>query len=222
MSSSSDQPSLTEIRQHIDALDRQILTALEQRAALASAVVAAKGGKAVFRPGREADLIRGLVSATSLSPQMIEVIWRQIIANNISSQQRLNIAMTNDDQIRSSASFCFGATIDQQIKSSPGDVIEAIADDAADLGLLAHWQDDPSWLDALGQYQGHVYIIAITPFIQGQAIAGTVLKDAAILSRQLPDPSSADITLSLDNGKLVERDGYHADAAGLIGIFQKR
>ena len=115
--SASDQEKLADIRSKIDALDRQILSAIEERAALASAVVAAKSGQHIFRPGREADLIRGLVAASSLSPQMIEVIWRQMIANNINNQQRLKIAMGDDAEMRSTAAFCFGADIDHVIGS---------------------------------------------------------------------------------------------------------
>ncbi|MEK9860607.1 MAG: chorismate mutase, partial [Alphaproteobacteria bacterium] len=65
-SSSKDQQNLSTVRAEIDRLDRQILSALEERAALASAVLAAKSGQSVFRPGREADLIRRLVALSSL------------------------------------------------------------------------------------------------------------------------------------------------------------
>ena len=221
--SSSDQEKLADIRSKIDALDRQILSAIEERAALASAVVAAKkSGQHIFRPGREADLIRGLVAASSLSPQMIEVIWRQMIANNINNQQRLKIAMRNDAEMQSTAAFCFGAAIDQVIGSSAADVIDAVAKGDADLGVLPYGQDNTDWCDDLSRYKGQVYIMGITPFIKGQEIAGTALKDAVIVARQLPDASQADVTLCLENGTITEHDGYHADADGLVGIIQKR
>ena len=220
--SASDQEKLADIRSKIDALDRQILSAIEERAALASAVVAAKSGQHIFRPGREADLIRGLVAATSLSPQMIEVIWRQMIANNINNQQRLKIAMGDDAEMRSTAAFCFGADIDPVIGSSVVDVIDAVAKGDADLGVLPYGQDNPDWCDDITRCQGQVYIMGITPFVEGQEIAGTVLKDAVIVARQLPDASQADVTLCVENGTITEHDGYHADADGLVGIIQKR
>ena len=220
--SASDQEKLADIRSKIDALDRQILSAIEERAALASAVVAAKSGQHIFRPGREADLIRGLVVATSLSPQMIEVIWRQMIANNINNQQRLKIAMGDDAEMRSTAAFCFGVDIDPVIGSSVVDVIDAVAKGDADLGVLPYGQTNPNWLDDLSRQNGQVFIMAVTPFIKGQKIAGTVLKDAVIVARQLPDASQADVTLCVENGTITEHDGYHADADGLVGIIQKR
>lgn len=220
--SSSDQEKLADIRSKIDALDRTILSAIEERTALARAVVAAKSGQHIFRPGREADLMRGLVAATSLPPQMIEVIWRQMIANNINNQQRLKIAMTKDDEMRSIAAFCFGADIDQVIGSGAADVIDAVAKGDADLGVLPYGQDNPDWCDDLTRCNGQVYIMGITPFVEGQEIAGMVLKDAVIVSRQLPDASEADVTLCAENGNIIERDGYHADAEGLVGIIQKR
>lgn len=219
---SSDQEKLTEVRGKIDALDQQILSAIQDRAALAAEVVAAKSGLQIFRPGREADLIRGLVRQSSLPPQMIEVIWRQMIANNISNQQRLKIAMTDDDQMRSTAAFCFGSAIDGPIKPNAAQVITAIAKGDADLGVLAYQDGDVDWLDDLLGQDEKVYIMAITPFVQGQEIAGMAIKDAVILSRQLPDASEADVTLSVEDGKIIEHDGYHADAGGLIGIIQKR
>ena len=220
--SSSEQEKLADIRSKIDALDRQILSAIEERAALASAVVAAKSGQHIFRPGREADLIRGLVKVSSLSPQMIEVIWRQMIANNINNQQRLKIAMGDDAEMRSTAAFCFGAEINPVIGSCAADVIDAVAKGDADLGVLPYGQDNPDWCDDLTRYNDQVYIMGITPFIKGQEIAGTVLKDAVIVARQLPDASQADVTLCVENGKITEHDGYLADADGLIGIIQKR
>ena len=220
--SSSEQEKLADIRSKIDALDRQILSAIEERAALASAVVAAKSGQHIFRPGREADLIRGLVKVSSLSPQMIEVIWRQMIANNINNQQRLKIAMRNDAEMQSTAAFCFGAAIDQVIGSTAAEVIDAVAKGDADLGVLAYGRTHLEWLDDLSSQNGQVFIMGITPFIKGQEIAGTVLKDAVIVARQLPDASQADVTLCLENGTITEHDGYHADADGLVGIIQKR
>ncbi len=220
--SASDQEKLADIRSKIDALDRHILSAIEDRAALASAVVAAKSGQHIFRPGREADLIRGLVAASSLSPQMIEVIWRQMIANNINNQQRLKIAMGDDAEMQSTAAFCFGVAIDQVIGSNAADVIDAVAKGDADLGVLPYGQTNPNWLDDLSRQNGQVFIIGITPFIKGQEIAGTVLKDAVIVARQLPDASQADVTLCVENGTITEHDGYHADADGLVGIIQKR
>ena len=221
--SSSEQEKLADIRSKIDALDRQILSAIEDRAALASAVVAAKSGQHIFRPGREADLIRGLVAASSLSPQMIEVIWRQMIANNINNQQRLKIAMSDDGEMRSTAGFCFGAEIDPVIGSNVADVIDAVAKGDADLGVLPYGQDNrPDWCDDLSRQNGQVFIMGITPFIKGQEIAGTALKDAVIVARQLPDASQADATLCVENGIITEHDGYHADAEGLVGIIQKR
>ena len=74
--------------------------------------MAAKTGRHVFRPGREADLIRALVASSSLPPLMIEIIWRQMIANNITSQQRLKIAMLDDPAVHAAAGFCFGTAID--------------------------------------------------------------------------------------------------------------
>ena len=76
--------SLPEIRQQIDAVDAQLLALLNQRAALANEVGHIKRveGSPVFRPEREAAVIRGLqernegpLRSTSLAP-----IWREIMS----------------------------------------------------------------------------------------------------------------------------------------------
>ena len=218
----TDQKSLADVRSQIDALDRQILAAIEERAGLASAVVAAKTGRHVFRPGREADLIRALVASSSLPPLMIEIIWRQMIANNITSQQRLKIAMLDDPAVHAVAGFCFGTAIDSHEKQNARDVIEAVSSGTVDLGVMPHWQDDPTWLTDLGQTEDPVYIVAISPFLSGHQWAGQVMQDGVILSSSLPDPSSQDMTLYLSDGALKTLDGYHSDQSGLLGIIQKR
>jgi len=221
-SSSKDQQNLSTVRAEIDRLDRQILSALEERAALASAVLAAKSGQSVFRPGREADLIRRLVASSSLPPLMIEMIWRQIIANNITGQQKLKVALMDDAASFAVCGFCFGASVDHLTQTQAKDVITAVAQGEADLGVLPHWRVQSDWLKDLLLSDGSAYIVAVSPLLEGHHWAGTPLADGVIIARDLPDASEADITLCLDGDVAVEHDGYDAEAEGLLGIFQNR
>ena len=99
---------------------------------------------------------------------MIEVIWRQMIANNINNQQRLKIAMGDDAEMRSTAAFCFGADIDHVIGSCAADVIDAVAKGDADLGVLAYGQTNPNWLDDLSRQNNQVFIMPSRHLLRGK------------------------------------------------------
>src|SRR5207247_6278728 len=77
-------PELLKLRDQIDAVDRQLLALLNQRAALAQTVgeVKKKEGSVVFRPEREAQVIDGLkaVNAGPLMTDSVAPIWREIMS----------------------------------------------------------------------------------------------------------------------------------------------
>ncbi len=80
-------PSLEEVRWRLDAIDGELLKLLDERASLASAVAAAKraSGDTGFglRPGREAQIVRKLLSAPDA---LVIRIWREIMADNLARQ----------------------------------------------------------------------------------------------------------------------------------------
>lgn len=217
---STNQAQLAHAREEIDALDRLILNAVEQRAAIAAKVASAKAGQHTFRPGREADLVRNLVAESSLSPLLVERIWRQIIAGNLTSQAALTIAIEHDPAVIASASFRFGPAIEANLCADATAVIDAVMHGKSSLGMMRHWDTDPSWLThlhAARQDGGDVYISSISPFLAGQGFVDTV-----IIAPILPDPSQADVTLSMADGQLQMTEGHHPDAAGILGVIQRR
>ncbi len=75
--------SLPQLRTEIDAVDRQLLALLNQRAALAHEVGEVKkiDGSPVFRPDREAEVIAKIQAAASpLKPEGIAAIWREVMS----------------------------------------------------------------------------------------------------------------------------------------------
>lgn len=76
--------SLAQLRTLIDAVDRELLDALNRRAALADEVgdIKRAEGSPVFRPEREAQVIHSLQQANPgpLKPQGIAHIWREIMS----------------------------------------------------------------------------------------------------------------------------------------------
>src|SRR5215207_1844537 len=84
MAEAPPNPELLALRDRIDAVDREVLAALNRRAALAKAVGELKKneGSVVFRPEREAQVIDGLKSQNTgpLDGDSIAPIWREIMS----------------------------------------------------------------------------------------------------------------------------------------------
>lgn len=222
--SPQDDKKLQKIRAQIDALDAEILNALERRTALAEEISAAKSGGHIFRAGREADLLRRLIKTSTLPPPLIERIWRQIIAGNLANQGGVNIALVNQPQARAAADFRFGAGGVLKAVDSHEAVVNSVSTGACHLGLVPHWHLDAgnhgAWLEALlktHNTDAPVYITAMTPLL-----AGHDLDDMAILATILPDPSGADESVIMDGQNIRLDDGHHPHRDGFLGIIQKR
>ena len=211
--------SLADVRSKIDEMDKQILQLIESRLALASQVVAAKGGRAIFRPGREADVLRGLIASSSLAPQMIEKIWRQIMMSTLNQQAQLRIATLDSAAIHQVIYSRFSAAVMISSFTSGDEMLDAVGGGQVDLGIFPHWRRDPSWLQHLRSYrrQGrNVFISGFTSFFRvGVEEAGV------IVTPYRPDASSADVTLIDQGGEIVEIKGHHPDRMGFLGIIQE-
>ncbi|NVO05021.1 MAG: chorismate mutase, partial [Rhodoferax sp.] len=76
--------TLAELRVLIDAVDQELLAALNRRAALANEVGELKrhDGSPVFRPEREAQVIHGLQKANQgpIKDSSLALIWREIMS----------------------------------------------------------------------------------------------------------------------------------------------
>jgi chorismate mutase / prephenate dehydratase len=69
------------LRRQIDALDDELASLIEKRAALAQKIGELKGGGPVYRPEREADVLRNAASkAKLLQPERITAVFREIIS----------------------------------------------------------------------------------------------------------------------------------------------
>jgi len=93
-------PSLDAVRQRIDALDSELLRLVDERAALARVVAAAKqaagdGDKFALRPGREAQILRRLIAAErdAANPSLIVRIWRELIGDSLSVQGPFHLSV---------------------------------------------------------------------------------------------------------------------------------
>jgi chorismate mutase / prephenate dehydratase len=133
---------LSQLRQEIDAADRELLAVLNRRAALANEVGEIKRaeGSVVFRPEREAQVIHNLQSlnAGPLRPQNIATIWREIMSacRALEAPQRvayLGPAGTFSEQ---AAVQFFGSSIEHVPCVNFDEVFHAATAGTADFGVV--------------------------------------------------------------------------------------
>jgi chorismate mutase len=86
--------SLESVRAAIDAVDDRLLALIQERAALASEVAAAKGAieGSPLRPAREVQTLRRLLAqAGGVEPALIVEIWRALVADNTRRQKCVEV-----------------------------------------------------------------------------------------------------------------------------------
>ena len=134
--------TLPQLREQIDALDRELLALLNRRAHYANEVGEIKRaeGSPVFRPEREAQVIHGLQEANPgpLKAGNVAHIWREIMSacRALESPQRvayLGPAGTFSEQ---AALQFFGSSIEHVPCVSFDEVFHATSSGAADFGVV--------------------------------------------------------------------------------------
>ncbi len=133
---------LAQLRTEIDAVDRELLAALNRRAALANEVGDLKRaeGSTVFRPEREAQVINGLQAANPgpLKDGNVATIWREIMSacRALEAPQRvayLGPAGTFSEQ---AAVQFFGSSIEHVPCVNFDEVFHAATAGTADFGVV--------------------------------------------------------------------------------------
>ena len=212
--------TLADLRRQIDSLDRTIIDALARRFEITAHVAATKNQGRTFRPGREADLIGGLLKASqgAVDPRLIETLWRQIIAFSLAGQKQLSIAHSGGDEIAQSARYRFGEVARYDHFDNTAALFDAVADGQVDLGVLPHWDDGDWWRDLVSRRKAGsaLAIVAVTPLNPDSPIRRSV-----VIADYMPDPSATDMTIIHENGTVITRPGHHPDHPDILGIFQQ-
>ena len=94
----SQKDQLKQLRDRIDKIDDQLLGLLNERAGCALAIGAVKettAGAVVYRPEREAQILRRVIKATAgpLTPTQITGIYREIISACRSGEEKPKVAV---------------------------------------------------------------------------------------------------------------------------------
>jgi chorismate mutase / prephenate dehydratase len=138
----SHEAELRALREQIDAVDRELLAALNRRAGLALTVgeVKKQQGTVVFRPEREAQVIDGLkaVNAGPLMTDSIAPIWREVMSACRALETPTRVAYLGPAGTFSelAALGYFGQSIVKVPCASTDEVFHATTAGAADFGVL--------------------------------------------------------------------------------------
>ena len=158
--------SLEEVRARIDAVDTELLRLIDERAGLASAVAAAKAaagdaGRFGLRPGREAQLLRKLLTKPrgSASASLVVRIWRELMGASLAAQGPFHLAVWGGrDPARTAelARLRFGAAPALRNLPKPDDAI-ASAKTLGGVAVIALTPDSAWWGRLLAEPQLRVF-----------------------------------------------------------------
>jgi chorismate mutase/prephenate dehydratase len=134
--------ALSVLRSQIDAMDRRLLTLLNERAQLAQQVgkVKERAGSPVFRPDREASVIEGLKQANTgpLQADSIAPIWREIMSACRALETRVRVAFLGPVGTFSEQATLryFGSSIDALPCVTIDDVFRAVDAGSVNFGVV--------------------------------------------------------------------------------------
>src|ERR1700761_4274418 len=168
-------PSLQELRKEIDVIDEQVHHLLMARGDIIDRLIAVKQTQEVgsaFRPAREADMMRRLVTRHKgiLPLDTVESIWRVIISTFTYVQAPFSVhadLSAGDASMRDSARFHFGFTVPFVPHMGSASVVEAVTASKGDLGLVPAFAIAGAgpWWTAL-EFDAAPKIIARLPFVE--------------------------------------------------------
>lgn len=132
---------LAALREEINGIDNQIHELLMRRAAIAAHVRDSKQGAPVWRPAREAQILRRLIDRHEgpFPRTTIVQIWREIVSAMVRLQGEFAVAVyatENNRLCRDMARDHFGAETPLALYSSARAVLTAVQDGSATVGVL--------------------------------------------------------------------------------------
>ncbi len=134
--------TLPQLRTEIDAVDVQLLDLLNRRAALANEVgdIKRAEGSAVFRPEREAQVVRALQERNPgpLRDQGVATVWREIMSacRALEAPERVAFLGPAGTFSEQAALQFFGSSIERVPCSSIDEVFRATAAGSAEFGVV--------------------------------------------------------------------------------------
>lgn len=180
-------------RQHIDRTDRALLDQLRERASVVALVgedKRARGVSDVYRPGREAALLRKLVAAdcAPFPKSSLVGVWREVIGASFAIEGHPLNVVSAGPAAWERARGHFRAASHARVPNA-SDAVRAVADGTATLGVVALDDGEP-WWPPLAETPNPPHIVARLPFAPEPYPIGCA--DALVLACNPPDPSGRD------------------------------
>ncbi|MBL8670164.1 MAG: chorismate mutase [Alphaproteobacteria bacterium] len=207
-----DPANLQQLRADIDRIDNALHDLLMERAAVVRRIAQVKGGGPIFRPGREASVIRRLVArhAGPLPVRALVSVWREVIGAFTAVQGRNAVAVLAPDSGSPYAALArdhFGASLPLLPCRSVGQVMNAVMAGEAAVGVLPVPREedpDPWWRTITGTGKDTPRIVGRLPFAGGEAHGDRT--EAALVAKLQPEPTGDDATyLALEVSATVSR-----------------
>lgn len=233
-------PSLEEVRARIDAVDAELLALLDERAALAAGVAAAKraeGGAGRFglRPGREAQVIRRLLALPreAADTALIVRVWREVMGENLSRQGPFSLTVWGGKAEARAVELArtrFSAAPPLSVAEKPEDAIAA-ARQPGGVAVLALAEGSAWWGRLLAEPRLRVFA-TLPCLIEWGPLAAFALAEVEV------EPTGADQTFWVTDApgpaaavvEALSRDGVAAQVLaeagglklfGLAGFYQE-
>jgi len=208
-------PTLADLRRRIDELDGALHDVLMERAAVVESVGRLKRADATppLRPGREAQILRRLLARhRGPFPKPVLVrLWRELLAGSLAIQIDLHVAVYAPEKsagLWDLARDHYGAQTAMSGFRSPREVLRAVADGRATLGVLPvpGRSDVEAWWRFLAAGDAPVLrVIARLPF-GALGNARSEDSDAFVVGAIEPEESGADRSLYvIETGDDVSR-----------------
>ncbi len=220
--------TLTDLRIEIDRIDAALHRLLMQRGEIIHRLIEAKvrqGGGSAFRPGREADMMRGLVSRHQglLPLDTVEGIWRIIISTFTFVQANYNVHADisgGDAAMRDCCRFHFGFTVPYVTHQGAARVIEAVARSGGDLGMVRAEAPAGPWWRGLAAPDAPK-IIARLPFVERPDHPAGM--PVFVIAQPLAEAAARDVVLydvTIAHGASDFAPGFGARGLAILGQFE--
>ena len=141
----SEEDKINKIRVTIDEIDLKILSLIESRASEAAKIGTlkrsfSKDSSTLYRPEREADVIRNLVSSSSniLEDNQIKFIFKEIISACLATEEKINVAFLGPKGTYSDAATLehFGSSVSRKPQISIEDIFTSVEGDDSNFGIV--------------------------------------------------------------------------------------
>ncbi len=204
--------TLEELRAEIDGIDDQIHDLLMRRTELVEAVGQAKGRNAVMRPAREAKMLRRLIERhKGKFPKRVLInIWRELFSGFSAVQGRNAVAVympETESGYWELARAHFGSFIQMQPYPSVGQVMRAVSDGLATIGVLPLPEEDdhdPWWRNIVGGDTDPLRINGCLPFTGVDSRTSQI--EAVTVAKAPLEPSDNDCSfIALEFDRTVSR-----------------